>query len=419
MTRPGLAVDDSLLRQCVHCGLCLEACPTYVEIGNEADSPRGRIHLIGALAAGEMSVDREAVRHLDLCLGCRACEGACPSGVAYGRILEHARVGLSGTRRPLLDRLRQRAVTSIFPYRRRLRVIAFVVALLQRMGLWSLIESLVPAARLMPRLTPSMQALRQDRRRMSAGDSSEDSALRVGLFEGCVSAVLQPRVRDACVRALERCAASIVSPVGQECCGALHLHVGDLERARDFARANIDAFDEDDLRTVIVDAAGCGAAIREYGELLRDDAVYAERAARLAARVRDVTDFVDEHLPADLRGSSGSVHRVTYHDACHLAHAQGVREQPRNLLRRIANLEVIPLAESEFCCGSAGSYNLTQPEMASRLSKRKVDNIERAKVECVAVANPGCAMQIEAELRRRGESTRVAHPIELLEEALR
>ncbi len=405
------ALDESLLRQCVHCGLCLDACPTYVELGNEADSPRGRIHLIAALAGGTLEPSRAALRHLDLCLGCRACESACPSGVRYGAILEAARADLAGAPRPLLDRLRRNALLAIFPHPRRLRALAALVRVLQSAGVWSLVEKVIPAARLMPRLAAPTEVGDS----VVAGESE-----RVELFTGCVSAVFQPAVNAASVRVINRCGASVVTPSGQRCCGALHLHAGEVEGARDFARANIDAFGERSA-AIVVTAAGCGAALREYAELLRDDADYGERARRFAERVVDVTRFVDQHLAPDLATGAGAgvtLGRVTYHDACHLAHAQGVRQEPRNILRRIAGVELVEMSEADRCCGSAGSYNLSEAAMATALARRKVDDIERSGATCVAVANAGCAMQIAAEVRRRGAATRVAHPIELLDEAL-
>lgn len=405
-------IEPESLRQCVHCGLCLDACPTYLQLGTEPDSPRGRIHLVAAVADGGLPLGAEVVRHLDLCLGCRACETACPSGVRYGRILEGARAEIeSRWRRSPLDRLRRRALLEVFPHRRRLRLLAGVVRIAQRAGVWPSIAAVVPAARLMPRLG------RPTALRSTAAAGAE--RCRVALFEGCVGAVLQGEVNAATQRVLNRCGAAVDVPAGQGCCGALHLHAGDIEGARRLARANVEVFERGAARdgALVVTAAGCGAAMREYGELLADDPACAAAAARLAARVRDATEVVDELLPRGDVPAAARL-RVTYHDACHLAHAQGVRQAPRRLLAALPGAELVELGESDLCCGSAGSYNLTEPAMAAALGRRKVDNIERAAVDCVAVANPGCAMQIAAELRRRGSGVRVAHPVELLDEAL-
>jgi glycolate oxidase iron-sulfur subunit len=399
-------VAATLLRQCVHCGLCLDACPTYLQLGAEPDSPRGRIHLIAAVSAGTLPLSPAVVRHLDLCLGCRACESACPSGVRYGQILEDARAEIesAGVRRPV-DRWRRRLLLELFPHPRRMRVFMQAVRVLRAAGIWRAVEALVPPARLLPLLGAPRPV------RASAAETERG---RVELLSGCVASVLQPEVNAAAVRVLNRSGLSVDLPAAQGCCGALHLHAGAIEEARRLARVNVDAFG-DRTSAVVVTAAGCGATMREYGDLLRDDPVYGDRAARLAERVRDVTEIVGE--PPRVESPSVGGVRVTYHDACHLAHAQGIREAPRRILRGLPGVEFVELAESDVCCGSAGSYNLTEPEMAAALGRRKVDNIERAGVDCVAVANPGCAMQIQAELRRRGSAVRVAHPVELLDES--
>jgi len=402
-------IDPTLLRQCVHCGLCLDACPTYLQLGTETDSPRGRIHLISAVADGSLPLSPTLVRHLDLCLGCRACETACPSGVRYGRILEGARAEIEskGVRRPL-DRWRRRVLLEIFPHPRRMRALMRIVRALRAAGIWRAVEAVLAPARLLPVVGDAAPL------RSSAALPPERG--RVELLSGCVASVLQPEVNAAAVRVLNRSGLSVDLPPAQGCCGALHLHAGDLDGARRLARANIDAFG-DRTGAVVVTAAGCGAAMREYGDLLSDDPLYRERAARLASRVRDVTEIAGEARGSRIENPDRL--RVTYHDACHLAHAQGVREAPRRILRELPSVDFVELAESDVCCGSAGSYNLTEPEMATALGRRKVDNIERAQVDCVAVANPGCALQIQAELRRRGSAVRVAHPIQLLDESWR
>lgn len=402
-------LDGDLVRQCVHCGLCLDACPTYLQLGTEADSPRGRLHLAAALAEGSLAMSPEVVRHFDLCLGCRACETACPSGVPYGKVLEATRERIEqAAARTAADRLGRRLLLEVFPKPSRLRVVAGVVRLLQQLGVWRLVGAAVPAARLVP-------PLGRERTAASAPAGGEERG-RVAFLKGCVAAVFQNDVNAAAIRALNGLGVSVDVPDRQGCCGALHLHAGDLEGARALARANVDAF-ASSSDTVVVTAAGCGAAMREYGELLADDPAYAEPAARLAQRVRDVTEVAAENLPGGSRLEALPL-RVTYHDACHLAHAQGVREAPRRLLRAIPGVELVELTESDLCCGSAGSYNLTEPEMADALGRRKVDNIEATGAECVAAANPGCALQIAAELRRRGGGVRVVHPVELLDQAL-
>lgn len=400
--------DPAKLTQCVHCGLCLDACPTYQELGTETDSPRGRIHLIRALEEGSLSLDADVVRHLDLCLGCRACETACPSGVAYGRIIEQARAFVeSGYRRPWWDGWRRRAVAAVFPHPERLRILLAPVRVLQRFRLWDVLARFVPVARLLPTLSPPSSFPE------TIGSVGAERG-RVGFLRGCVMNEVFSGTNDATVRVLAREGFRVVVPGRQGCCGALHLHGGSSEEAKMLARRNLDAF-PDDLDAIIVNAAGCGSALKEYGELLAGDPRYAERAAAFSSRVRDVTEFLAAH-PSNvpLRPLPG---RATYHDACHLAHGQQIRLQPRDLLRRIPGLELVELAEADVCCGSAGSYNLVEPAMSRRLLERKVNHIERTGATCVVAANPGCAMQIQAGLRRRGLAIRVAHPVELLDEA--
>lgn len=407
-----LAVADAqALRECVHCGLCLNACPTYLELGTEMDSPRGRLHLIRALADGTLGLDDEVVRHLDLCLGCRACESACPSGVRYGEILGEARAWIETQPvRSRWDRLRRRALLSTFPYRARLRVLLALADVARMIGLWPVISRYIEGAALLP----------AERGAMPPGafhPARGHERARVGLLTGCVGGALFGSVNAAAIRVLTARGVSVVVPPGQGCCGALHLHAGDVETARRWARQTLAAFPAT-LDAVVVTAAGCGAALREYAALLRDDVRHGERARRFAAQVRDITELLATldapAAPAVVRGAR----RVTYHDACHLAHAQGVREQPRALLRGLPGVELVELAESDVCCGSAGSYNLTETAMAQRLRERKIDHILATGADCVAVANPGCALQIRAGLAARGAAVRVAHPVELLAEAL-
>jgi glycolate oxidase iron-sulfur subunit len=399
--------DPNRLRECVHCGLCLNACPTYLELGTEMDSPRGRLYLIKGLADGTLPLDDEVVRHLDLCLGCRACETACPSGVRYGSIIEETRAYVERhAPRPWRQRLVRAAILATFPYRRRTRALLGVAHTARTLGLWPLVSRWVQGASLIPprRARLPLAGFHPARGRERA---------RVGLLEGCVGGELFSGVNAAAVRLLTGHGVAVIVPDGQGCCGALHLHGGDPETARRLARATAASFPLD-VDAVLVTAAGCGATMRQYGELLHGDADGAA-AGRLAARVRDVSEFLAElPLPAPERRLAL---RAAYHDACHLAHGQGVSAAPRRLLARIPGLELVELAEADVCCGSAGSYNLTEPEMARRLRERKIDHIAAARATCVVVGNPGCALQIQAGLTARGLDLRVAHPVELLAEA--
>ncbi len=408
--KPSGFVPYERFLDCVHCGLCLQACPTYLELGTEMDSPRGRIYLMRGLSDGAIGMAPEVARHLDLCLGCRACETACPSGVHYGELIEGVRSFVEERhRRGFVDRWRRRAIEWVFPYPARLRALLLPVRLAQRLGLWPLVVKVVPLAAMIPAGTAA-GALPE--KSPAAGRERK----RVGLLTGCVARVMFAETHQATVRVLTRNGCTVFAPRAQPCCGALSLHGGSREAALSFARGTIDAFG-DDLDAVIANAAGCGAMLRQYGELLASDPVYAERARRFSAKVRDVSEWLAE-LTIEPPPAVAPI-RVTYHDACHLAHAQQVREPPRSLLRAIQGIELVDLPESEVCCGSAGSYNLTEPAMAARLRERKVRNIESTGADCVVTANPGCILHIQAGLSRRGRKISVLHPVEVLDRAYR
>ena len=418
------------LMTCVHCGLCLNACPTYLETGSEADSPRGRIVLMRGLHEGRLAPsDPDVVRHLDLCLGCRACETACPSGVPYGNILGVARARLHAQRvRPAATELARHAFLDTLTHPRRMRLalrmaetftggelptpVAAVLTGSARhapnsggAGQGSGMASLAtPAAGALPVLTPALGKKRA----------------RVAVLTGCVMRVLFGDIHADTVRVLAANGCEVLANRRQGCCGALHLHHGLAAEAKAMARALIDAFMPfDGLDALITNSAGCGSTLKEYGHLLADDPAYAVRAAAFAAKVRDVSEFLDDlGWVAPLRPPSGPPVSVAYHDACHLAHGQGIREAPRALLARIPGVTLVPLPESEICCGSAGIYNFTEPEMARKLQNRKLAHIMETGADVVAAANPGCLAWIEAGARARGVSIRLAHPMTLLAEAL-
>jgi glycolate oxidase iron-sulfur subunit len=327
--------------------------------------------------------------------------------VRYGQIIEDARAYVERTaQRPRWEAWRRKAILSVFPYPRRMRVLLGAVQVARSLGVWNVIARYVEGARLLP-------PLRSAERLAAFYPAVGRERARIGLLRGCVAGELFGGVNAAAVRVLTRSGVSVVVPRGQACCGALHVHAGDPEGARALARRNLLAFPSD-LDAVLVTAAGCGSAMKEYGELLADDAAH-DSARRFAARVRDVTEYLDTLELPSLRPLPL---RVTYHDACHLAHAQGVRSAPRRLLARIPSLELVDLTEADVCCGSAGSYNLTEPAMAMRLRERKLDHIIATRAACVVVANGGCALQISAGLAARGLAMRVAHPVELLAEAM-
>lgn len=398
-------LDETAARMCIHCGLCLGSCPTYRETGDENDSPRGRIYLMWQLQQGRLPLQAQTVQPLDRCLGCRACEAVCPSGVAYGGLLEHTRAHIERTyrrhgwqwvlRRGLIDR--------VLAYPTRLRVALWPVQVVRQLGAW---EWLPAAWRTPAELLP---AHADDTPLPTASPAVGVRRGRVGLLVGCVMSVLFRATHRATIRLLNRAGYDVVIPAGQVCCGALHAHNGNLETARAMARQNVETFAQAQVDWVVVNAAGCGAMMKEYGLMLGD-----ESARALAQRVRDLVELLDPgSLPAVAE------RRVTYHEACHLAHAQRIRQQPRALLRAVAGRAFVELPESDLCCGSAGSYNLTEPEMAGRLQRRKVENIVRTGAQVVVTTNPGCQLQLEAGLRRAGAGhIRVQHIADYLDERL-
>ncbi len=417
------AEGENVHLECIHCGLCLAACPTYHHLGNEADSPRGRLYLIRALQEGRVSAgSRMFQRHMQLCLECRACETACPSGVRFISIMNGARIeirkhrGISGigslARRLMLEK--------VLPSRRILRLAFGALRFYQRCGLQRFLRSPGVVKR-MPRRLAIMEALLPEiPRRFAHGVSdvaSPEPGRRALLFEGCIMPELFGPIHEATMRVLARNGVSVAVPSRQACCGALQLHDGDVETARRLARSNIDAFEKAGQGEIIVNAAGCGAMLKEYGVLLADDPVYAQRAQTLSLRVRDVCEYLDAiGIDGDLKRLD---RRVAVDDPCHLVHGQRIREAPRRLLREIPGLELVELNEADRCCGSAGIYNIMEPDMADRILDDKIANIVRTGASIVASGNPGCLLQIQAGLRAKKMDVRVAHPVEILDESYR
>jgi glycolate oxidase iron-sulfur subunit len=403
------------LRSCVHCGICLPQCPTYRVLGEEMDSPRGRIYLMRAAAEGRTELTPTLARHLDLCLGCRACETACPSGVPFGRLLEAARGQLRAravraveTDHATLDR-----ALALFPYPERLRRLLGPLRVYQRSGLQGLVRRLRVLA-LFPKLAtmesllppvPSVPGAPLPSRVMPRGRARG----RAGLLTGCVQSVFFPEINAHTAQLLAAAGYEVVIPPGQGCCGALHLHAGRIDEFRPMARGLVAAFGEG-LDVIVTVAAGCGSTMREYGHWLPGEA-----ARAFADRVRDVSEVLAD---ADL-ALREMRQTVTYHDACHLVHGQKVREAPRDLLRRIPGLRLVELPDSDLCCGSAGVYNLMEPEIARELGRRKVERIRETGARVVVSGNPGCLMQIACEARAQGIALEVRHPVELLARALR
>jgi glycolate oxidase iron-sulfur subunit len=408
-------VDYDLLFDCVHCGLCLEACPTYIVTRAEMDSPRGRIYLMKSLAEGRLELDNDAVRHLDLCLGCRGCETACPSGVHYGRLIEDARAYVEHHHsRGVLDRIRRALISAIFPYPNRLRMMLAPLALAERLYLRGTLEGLLPRPmRDWVELLPPL-AQRDRRAVASAPPRIGSDAPTVVVHHGCVAQVLADSENLNSERLLEAAGYRVLHLQNTVCCGALDLHAGNDIRARDFARANVLALKSLAPAAIVSAASGCSAAIAEYAAILKNDPNSVDDAREVQSKVRDLSSLLLERSPKfrELRCT------VTYHDACHLAHGLGIRDNPRKLLQSIPGVRMIELAESDICCGSAGSYNLTEPEMARTLARRKADNIIATGADYVVLSNPGCEFQIAAELRSRGEKTKVIHLADFLAMAL-
>jgi len=407
-------VDYDLLFDCVHCGLCLESCPTYALTRAEMDSPRGRIYLMKALAEGKLELDADAVRHLDLCLECRGCETACPSGVRYGRLIEKARVYIEQNwRRSFAERLRNRLIGAIFPYPRRLRLLLAPLKLTERVGLRLALERIAPAAlRNWIELLPPLNPADAPRFPSLPGTKPAEGARKTAVVHhGCVAQVLTAAENSNSERALEAAGYEIVKLARTVCCGALDIHNGNRQRALEFARINVRELGRSGAGAIISAASGCSAVIASYGELLKDDPELARDARAVAARVRDLSSLIMDGFNPFTREFRAT---VTYHDSCHLAHGLGVREAPRELIRSIPGVRLIELAESDLCCGSAGSYNLTEPEMAQALASRKAANIIATGAEYVLLSNPGCEFQIAAELRRRGAKIRVIHLADFL-----
>lgn len=400
---PFLDYEKSLA--CIHCGLCLSSCPTYLETGNENDSPRGRIHLMRAVQDGRLALGDTAVRHIDLCLGCRACEAVCPSGVQYGELLETTRDHIEKhySRPPAQHFLRRFVIEQIFPFPERMELALVPARLVKKLRLEKFLPkflrdalALVPeriTATPLPEVSPATTAEPQG---------------RVGFISGCVMSVMFGETNAASVRLLNRAGYAVVTPPGQGCCGALYAHSGNLEKARACARHNIATFELLGLDAIIINAAGCGSTLKEYGHLLHTDPEWAERAASFSGKVKDLTEWLGTGKYSVISNQcsvdDGALPdgKVTYHDACHLAHPQRITQPPRALVRAVVGDRFVELPESDVCCGSAGSYNLTEPAMAERLQRRKIENILKTGAQIVVTTNPGCLLQIRAGLRQAG-----------------
>ncbi len=389
---PELAALHPGTLDCVHCGMCLSSCPTYRETGRESSSPRGRIYLMRGVAEGAIPLGDVTAEELHLCLGCRACETACPSGVAYGELLERGRAAVAdaGLRNGLVGRLERFALRHVVPHRGRLRALVDLTAIAQRLGL----TRFIPPARLLPRVPARSTRARLPREFAAQGERRG----RVALFEGCIMAELFADVNRATARVLARNGFAVVVPPAQGCCGALQAHAGDPKTAKRLEAHNAAVFEGGDFAAIVSNSAGCGAHQRPHD-----------------ARVRDVCELLDE---AGLRVPTGRLPlRVCYDDPCHLLHGQGVGDAPRRLLRAIDGVELVDHADPGSCCGAAGTYNVVQPEMSRAVLARKLDALAAADPDVIVTGNPGCLMQLRAGARERGLRAEVLHPVELLDRA--
>lgn len=420
--------DPDVLRRCIRCGLCLPTCPTYVLTQSESSSPRGRIHLIASVAAGTLGVtDTTFVDQMYECLDCRACEDVCPSGVRYGQLIETARAQIErARRRPARQRmLRAAALGGLFADMRRVRLATRGLRWYQRSGVRSVVRASGVLARLglaqSERMLPDLPAAQTTPNGQEYAPLASALHERVALFAGCVMSTVFPDTNRATIRVLALNGCAVVVPAAQQCCGALAVHAGSLDQARALARQNIAAFEASGATAVIVNAAGCGSALKEYGRLLEADVLWAQRATTFAGKVHDIAEWLGaRHQAGTLNTSLHALPwHVTYQEPCHLAHAQGITQQPRQLLRAIPELELVEMAESKLCCGSAGVYNLTHPAMADQLAARKLANIVATGAEVVVTANPGCYLQLRASLLRAGQHIRVMHLVDLLDVAYR
>jgi glycolate oxidase iron-sulfur subunit len=437
-----LSAETENLLGCIHCGLCLPACPTYQQLGNENDSPRGRLFLMRAVAEGRLNADSPSFeRHIDLCLGCRACETACPAGVRYGSLLESARetiINQKSRRGSTLQKtLLKLALRHVFPYPKRLKLVFALSRFLRDNPLTRFAYKKGLARRIAPKAdfalsllmttSPDAEIRRRGDEEMGRQDDGaaekwggKTSPQPVSVFTGCVMEGLFKHVNDATKRVLEANNRHLNDVKEQVCCGALHAHAGDLEIARELARRNVDAFERfletSGSATIIINAAGCGALLKEYGDLLKDDPQYAARAKRFSERVRDVTEVL---ASGEIRRGAEVNRRVTYDAPCHLYHAQRVTNAPQQVLASIPGLEYKPLEGMQDCCGGAGVYNLSEPEMSESLLADKIGKAQATEAEILVTANPGCHMQLGAGARMFNADCHIAHVIEMLDESYR
>ncbi len=419
--------DPTLIDSCVHCGFCLATCPSYRVIGKETDSPRGRIYLMDGVNEGEIPLSSATVQHFDSCLGCLACVTTCPSGVQYDKLIAATRPQIERNHsRPLPEKLLRQLIFSVFPYPNRMRVLLRPLGLYQKSGLQRLVRSLG----FLKQLSPQIAAMESVLPKIPAEafhdtipaliPAEGQKRYRVGMILGCVQRLFNPAVNDATVRVLTANGCEIVVPQLQGCCGALSHHQGQEEQTKTFARQMIDAFADSDVDAILINASGCGHTLKEYGQILQDDPHYCEKAQKFVSKVKDVQEFLAAvGLTAPLSSLQDQPLVMVYQDACHMLHGQKISIQPRQLLKQIPGVQLREPIDAALCCGSAGVYNILQPDVADELGQQKVENLTNTGAQLIASANIGCFVQISKHLQRQGKSVPVLHPMQLLDYSIR
>jgi len=410
-----------IMEKCVHCGFCLPACPTYSLWGQEMDSPRGRIYLMKMALEGKAEMNEKWVSHFDSCLGCVACMPACPSGVDYGKLIEATRAQIERNyQRPAAQKMHRRFLFETFTRPARMKFLRWPLLAYQKSGLQAALRA-IGAFKLLPESVGAMDALLPTTAPIEAVETitpaQGEKRKRVGLLLGCVQRTFFSNVNAATARVLSAEGCEVIAPPEQTCCGALFVHAGEEAQAQELARKTIEIFEKANVETIVINSAGCGSNVKEYGHLLRDDPNYAERARLFAAKCKDICEILAELSPRAERKPIRA--RVAFHDSCHLQHAQGVRPQPRSLLAQIPGTQLVEIPESAICCGSAGIYNLVQPEAATELGDRKALLIAPLQADIVATGNPGCLLQLQSSLAKANHRIPVVHTIQILDASIR
>ncbi len=412
--------SKQIIENCVHCGFCLPVCPTYVLWNEEMDSPRGRIYLMKLASEGNATMNSQWVSHFDSCLGCMACMTACPSGVDYGKLIEATRAQIERNHpRSFAEKLHRKFIFAIFTRPDRLRLMRWPLRACQKLGLQAFVRG-IGLLKIFPKQLQAMESLMpklgQDEQVLEVTPAKGNKRARVGLLLGCVQREFFPQVNAATARVLAAEGCEVFAPKEQPCCGALMVHAGEESGALALARKTIEAFERANVETIVTNAGGCGSNVKDYGHLLREDPQYADRAKAFAAKCKDISEVLAE-LPSRAVRNPLKL-RVAFHDSCHLQHAQGVRSQPRQLLASIPGLELAEIPEAAICCGSAGIYNLVQPDAANALGDRKAQLIAPLNADVVATGNPGCLLQLQSSLAREGHPTPVVHTIQILDASI-